>query len=54
MIVIAGLVVGAFYGALLARRRKGKGLDIAQYAGGFAILGAILGLFATVLIDRLM
>lgn len=53
MIVIAGLVLGALWGGFLARRRKGKGLDIAQYATAFAILGAILGLFATVIIDRL-
>ncbi|WP_343082069.1 hypothetical protein [Ostreiculturibacter nitratireducens] len=53
MIVIAGFILGALWGGFLARRRKGRTLDILQYATAFAILGAILGLFATVFIDRL-
>lgn len=54
MIILAGIVLGGLWGAALARRRKGSPLDVAQYAGGFAILGAILALFATVILDRLV
>lgn len=52
MIVLAGLLIGALWGAWLARKRKGSRLDMAQYAAGFAIAFAILGLFATLIIDR--
>mgnify|MGYP000636870856 CR=1 FL=1 len=37
MIVIAGFVLGAAWGGLLARRRNGSRLDIAQYATAFGI-----------------
>jgi uncharacterized membrane protein (UPF0136 family) len=53
MFVIAGLLLGAVWGAYLARRRKGTGLDVAQYAGVYAIAFAILGLFVTVFVDRM-
>ena len=53
MIVIGGAVIGAIYGALLARRRKGTRADMFQYGAGFAIAFALLGLFLTILIDRL-
>ncbi len=52
MIVLAGLLIGALWGGWLAHRRKGSRMDIAQYAAGYAIAFAILGLFATLLIDR--
>jgi len=52
MLILGGLVLGGLWGASLARKRKGSKLDIAQYAAGFAIAFAIVGLFATVLIDR--
>jgi hypothetical protein len=52
MLIIAGFVSGALWGGLLARRRKGSRLDIAQYAAAFAIAFGIVGLFATVLIDK--
>jgi len=54
MIVLAGIILGAVWGALLARRRKGNRLDMAQYAGAFAVFGALLGLFATIILDRLI
>ncbi len=53
MIVIASGLLGAVLGAAAARRRKGNKLDIAQYAAGYAIAFMILGLFLTLLIDRL-
>ncbi len=54
MLIIAGLLLGALWGGLLARRRRGSRFDIAQYAAGFAILFAIIGLLATVLLDRML
>ena len=53
MIVIAGLLAGALLGVLQARRRGGNRLDLLQYAGVFAIIGAILGLFLTIAVDRM-
>ncbi len=53
MIVIAGAVLGGTYGAWLAAKRGGKPFDIAQYAVGFAIAFALVGVFATVLLTRM-
>jgi len=52
MIVLSGALIGAIVGALLASKRKGRALDIAQYAAGFAILFMIIGLFATLFVHR--
>ena len=54
MIILAGIVLGALWGARVARRRQGNRLDVAQYAAIYAILGAILGVFASVAVDRLV
>lgn len=54
MVVIAGLVFGAVFGTLLARKRGGKGLDQAQYAAGFGIAFGLLGLFATIFLERIL
>ena len=53
MIVIGGFILGAAIGALTAQRRGGKMLDILQYAAGYAIAFTLLGLFATIFIDRM-
>ncbi len=53
MIVIACALIGAFLGFLTARKRGGNRLDMAQYAAGYAIAFMILGLFLTLLIERL-
>lgn len=53
MVVIASLIIGAALGGLTARRRGGKRLDVLQYAAGYAIAFTILGLFATIFIDRM-
>ncbi|MHC0052681.1 apolipoprotein acyltransferase [Actibacterium sp. D379-3] len=53
MIVIAGAIIGALWGGLLARRRKGTGFDIAQYAVGFAIAFGLLGMILTIIIERM-
>ncbi|SEM78963.1 hypothetical protein SAMN04488103_10283 [Gemmobacter aquatilis] len=52
MIVISAALFGALLGALTARRQGGRGLDMLQYGAGFAIAFALLGLFATILIER--
>jgi hypothetical protein len=52
MIILGGFLLGAAAGALTARARGGKGLDIAHYAAGFGIAFAILGTFVTVWISR--
>jgi cytochrome c biogenesis protein CcdA len=52
MIVLAFAVVGAILGAITARRRKGVVLDMAQYAAGYGIAFALLGLFASFAIAR--
>ncbi|MGF6859493.1 hypothetical protein ABIE69_000040 [Rhodobacteraceae bacterium MBR-64] len=54
MIVIAGLVLGALIGALRARARQGNRLDIAQYAAVHAMIFAVIGLFVTIALDRLV
>ena len=53
MIVLAGLLIGVFIGIATAKRRGGNRLDMAQYAAGFAIAFMILGVFLTLLIERL-
>ena len=52
MIVIAGAVTGALWGALAARKRGGSRWDIAQYATSGAIALALAGLVVTLLLDR--
>lgn len=54
MIVLAGLVFGAILGAGLAKKRGGKKLDMLQYAAGFGILFSLLGLFATIFLERML
>jgi len=52
MLVIGGAVLGAIIGGLTAKRRGGSPLDIAQYAAGYAIALALVGMVATVVIHR--
>jgi hypothetical protein len=52
MIVIGGFGLGAILGALAARRRGGKGADMAQYAVAYGIAFALLGLVLTIVIAR--
>lgn len=49
---LAGLVIGALLGISGARRRNGSGLDLAQWAAVGGIIGAIVGLFLLILIQR--
>ncbi|WP_165586918.1 hypothetical protein [Pseudaestuariivita atlantica] len=50
---LTGLVLGAIWGGLTAYRRKGKLVDILQYAAGFGILFALIGLTLSVTIFRI-
>lgn len=53
MIAIAGIFLGAVYGWFRAGRAGGNRFDRWQYALVFAIIGAIIGLFATIAVERL-
>ncbi|SFA76795.1 hypothetical protein SAMN05421688_0723 [Poseidonocella pacifica] len=52
MFVLLFGLAGALIGGFTARRRKGSGLDIAQYAAAYAIAFALLGLFINIFIIR--
>ncbi|MCA8884086.1 MAG: apolipoprotein acyltransferase [Rhodobacteraceae bacterium] len=52
MIIIAAALIGAVTGGLTAKRRGGAPADIAQYAVAYGIAFAVIGLFATVIVDR--
>lgn len=54
MIVVFAFLLGLIWGGMLARRRQGGRLDIAQYAVAFGIAFAIVGLILTVVIDRML
>ena len=54
MIVLAGLLIGAVLGARIARKRGGTRLDMAQYAAACAIAGTLLGLIASIIVERLV
>lgn len=53
MIVIAAAALGAITGAVIARLRQGNSADMAQYAAGYGILCAVIGVVATILIARM-
>lgn len=50
MLNIIGALVGLGLGIVVARRRGGNRLDLAQYAAVFAIIGFLLGTFAMLLL----
>jgi len=52
MAPVIGIVLGAVTGAIVAKRKGGRGLDMAQYAGSFAILFGLIGLFVAVILAR--
>lgn len=53
MIVILAALSGALIGALVARRRKGRPADLAQYAFVYALVFGLAALFVTILIHRM-
>ncbi|PRY21440.1 hypothetical protein CLV78_10953 [Aliiruegeria haliotis] len=54
MIVILFALAGIVRGVLLARKRGGKALDMAQYGAGYGIALGLLGLFITIVLDRML
>lgn len=54
MIVITSLITGAVLGTLSARRRGGNRLDMLQYGAVYAIVFGLLGMLATLAIEKLM
>ncbi len=54
MIVIAAAIIGIVLGVLSAKRRDGNRLDMAQYGAGYGIAFAIIGLFVTLLVERMV
>jgi hypothetical protein len=52
MIVLISALAGAIWGGYVAKKRGGNRLDMAQYAAGFGILFALLGLVVTIVISR--
>ena len=53
MLPLVTAALGAVLGALAARRRRGTGFDVAQWAAVWAIIGGLLGLLATIVLARL-
>ena len=52
MFVFGGMLIGAIWGGMTAKRRGGRPLDIAQYAAGYGILFAVIGMALTVAVSR--
>lgn len=52
MAPVIGMFIGAVTGAIVAKRKGGRGLDMAQYAGSFAILFGLIGLFVAIILAR--
>ena len=53
MIVLGGMLIGAVVGAVIAKKNGGKILDMLQYAAGFGIAFSLLGLFITIILNRI-
>ncbi len=54
MITIVAALLGAFYGAITAKKRGGSPLDMAQYGGAYALVFAVIGLFVSVIVARML
>ena len=53
MVVVLGMaILGAILGALTARKRNGSGADMAQYAAGYGIGFALIGLVLSLILVR--
>jgi hypothetical protein len=53
-LVLGSALIGGIIGAMTARKRGGKPADIAQYAAGYGIAFALLGVIATITLGRIM
>lgn len=54
MLVIGGGLLGVLIGCLTAKKRGGSGADMAQYGAGYGIAFALIGMIATVVIERMV
>ena len=54
MIILASALFGILLGIGAARKRNGNRLDMAQYAAGFGIAFALLGILVTIIIERIV
>lgn len=54
MFVIGGFLLGALAGGYRAKTRGGKTADILQYAFVHGLILALLGLFVTISLDRML
>lgn len=54
MIVIFAALFGILLGTMTAKRRNGKRADILQYAVGYGIAFALLGVILTVVIEKIV
>ena len=52
MIILIGAIIGAFIGALVAKRRKGNTADMLQYAAVYALVFALGALFISIFAYR--
>ena len=53
MVIFLSAILGALYGATVAKKRGGSGRDLAQYAAAHALIFTIIGVFVTVVITRM-
>ncbi len=55
MVVVLGMaLLGALLGVMTARKRNGSGADMAQYAAGYGIAFALVGLVISLVLVRLV
>lgn len=55
MVVVLGMaLLGAILGALTAKKRNGNKADMAQYAAGYGIAFALIGLVISLVLVRLV
>lgn len=54
MIVIICAFIGGLIGFFTAKRKEGNRLDILQYIAVYALIAVLVGLFATVIIERML
>lgn len=53
MLVITGILLGAALGPLRARKLGGNRNDALQYGAVFALIGALIGIFGTIIVHRM-
>ena len=54
MIILAGILIGSGLGWYNARKRGGNRLDQAQYAAVGALIGMVLGLAGSIIVERMI